>query len=93
MPDGRSPSLNSFTCPNCQALYHVVKVEAGPETVDRPLRCRACGEPLSSREGSFVLKYLMVGKSSQIRRGRMRLSRGSVEHEPTHDQGAGYKYQ
>jgi hypothetical protein len=25
--------FNSFTCPDCQALYHIVKVEAGPETV------------------------------------------------------------
>ena len=30
MAGGRPPSFISFTCPNCQALYHVVKVEAGP---------------------------------------------------------------
>ena len=40
---GRPPSFISFTCANCQALYHVVKVEAGPETLRRGnmprLRC------------------------------------------------------
>ena len=42
--------FNSFTCPNCQALYQFVKVEAGPETNDRELKCRSCGGPLASRE-------------------------------------------
>ena len=28
-PCGRPPSFKSFTCPNCQALYHIVKVEVG----------------------------------------------------------------
>ena len=93
MPDGRQPSCNSFTCPNCQALYHVVKVKAGPETVDRPLGCRACGEPLPSREGSLVLKYLMVRKSSQIRRSRTWPSHGSVEHKPADDQSSRNEYQ
>ena len=32
MAGGRPPAFNLFTCPNCRALYHVVKVEAGPET-------------------------------------------------------------
>ena len=37
MAGGRPPSFNSFTCPNCQALYHIVKVEAGPGSVFRNL--------------------------------------------------------
>jgi hypothetical protein len=36
----------SFHCPNCNALYQVVKVEAGPETAYRAINCRACGAPL-----------------------------------------------
>jgi hypothetical protein len=35
MAGGRPPSFRSFTCPNCQALFHVVKVEAEPETFER----------------------------------------------------------
>jgi hypothetical protein len=59
---------NSFTCPSCEALYHVVKVEAGPETVDRALTCLACGAPLPSREGEFVLKYFLSRKAGRTRR-------------------------
>ena len=33
----------SFHCPNCNALYQVVNVEAGPETAYRAINCRACG--------------------------------------------------
>ena len=42
----------SFHCPNCNALYQVVKVEAGPETGYRAINCRACGAPLPPREAS-----------------------------------------
>jgi predicted Zn finger-like uncharacterized protein len=44
----------SFTCPNCQALYDVVKVEAGSETTLREVTCLSCGGPLLAREGKFV---------------------------------------
>jgi hypothetical protein len=53
---GRS-SFNSFTCPDCQVLYQVVKVEAGPESVFQEV---SCGEPLAGREGNFVLKYFLL---------------------------------
>ena len=39
MAGGRPPSFISFTCANCQALYHVVKVEAGPETTEAEVQC------------------------------------------------------
>ena len=52
---GRS-SFISFTCPNCQALYQIVKVEAGPESVSHDVPCRVCGAPLAGREGKLVLK-------------------------------------
>ena len=55
----------SFTCPNCQALYEVVKVEAGPETTLREVTCLSCGGPLLAREGKFVLKYFMLREASR----------------------------
>jgi hypothetical protein len=37
-----------------------VKVEAGPETVDREITCVSCGAALVGREGNSVLKYFLV---------------------------------
>ena len=59
----------AFTCPNCQALYQVVKVEAGPETDNRELTCRVCGGPLAGREGKFVLKYFLLREATRPKRG------------------------
>ena len=63
MAGGRPPSFISFTCPNCDALYQVVKAEPGPETVDREIACRSCGGPLAGRDGKFVLKYFLLRKA------------------------------
>ena len=49
-----------FKCPNCDALYQVVKVEALPEARDHEIKCLVCGEPLAAREGEFVLKYFLL---------------------------------
>jgi hypothetical protein len=70
MAGGRRPSFVSFTCPNCQALYHVVivKAERGPETVDHDLTSRSCGAPLPGREGNFVLKYFLLRKAGRTGR-------------------------
>ena len=70
MAGGRPPSFISFTCPNCQALYHVVKAEAGPETIFQDVPCRVCGEPLVGREGEFVLKYFLLRKAGRVQKGR-----------------------
>jgi predicted Zn finger-like uncharacterized protein len=67
---GRAPAYNSFTCPNCQALYHVVKVEAAPETVFQEVPCRVCGQSLAGREGKFVLKYFLLRKAAPVRKAR-----------------------
>jgi hypothetical protein len=56
----------TFNCPNCSALYQVVKVEAGPETIARQLTCRACGGPLLGREGKFVIKYFLLRNAGRI---------------------------
>jgi len=60
--------FNTFACPNCNALYQVVKVEAGPETADREITCLACGSPLTGREGKFVLKYFLLREAVRRRR-------------------------
>jgi predicted Zn finger-like uncharacterized protein len=66
MPGDRPASFPSFTCPHCQALYQVVKAEAGPESVDRAVPCRSCGEPLPGREGNFVLKYFLLRHAGRV---------------------------
>jgi hypothetical protein len=58
----------AFNCPRCNALYHVVKVEAGPETIFADVSCRLCGEPLAGREDQFVLKYFLLRKTSRARK-------------------------
>jgi hypothetical protein len=60
----------SFNCPNCNAFYQVVRAEAGPETEDSEITCRACGAPLTGREGEFVLKYFMLGEGGRTGRTR-----------------------
>jgi predicted RNA-binding Zn-ribbon protein involved in translation (DUF1610 family) len=60
----------SFACPNCNALYQVIRQQAGPETVNHEVTCRACGGPLPNREGKFILKYFLLRKSGRIQRWR-----------------------
>jgi predicted Zn finger-like uncharacterized protein len=52
-----------FNCPNCNALYRVVKAETGPEAIiDREITCWVCGGPIAARDGKFVLKYFLLWK-------------------------------
>ena len=55
----------TFHCPNCNALYQVVKVEAGPETINREITCRFCGGPFAGREGKFVIKYFTLRNAAR----------------------------
>jgi hypothetical protein len=55
-----------FNCPNCDALYQIVKVEAGLETIDAQVTCRICGAPLPGREGGMVLKYFLLRKAARV---------------------------
>ena len=64
--------FKSFTCPNCRALYHVVEVEAGPETNFHDVGCRACGAELPGREGNFILKYFMLRKAGRTQGSKRR---------------------
>jgi hypothetical protein len=70
------PSIN---CLHCDALYHVVRGEAGPETVYREITCLACGGLLPEREGQFVLKYFLLRKAlPHDARAHVRSEHGSV---------------
>ena len=57
-----------FKCPNCEALYHIVKVEPGPQSADREITCRACGGPLPGREAKFVMKYFLMRKAGRVQK-------------------------
>jgi hypothetical protein len=79
MPDPNSVPL--VHCSNCQALYQVVKAQAGPETVDLEIACRVCNGPLTAREGQFVLKYCLLREASRLdirraARGFLRAKKG-----------------
>ena len=55
-----------FKCPHCDALYQVVKAEAGPETsIDGEIPCRICDKPLAARDGEFILKYFLLRKAAR----------------------------
>jgi hypothetical protein len=59
-----------FRCPKCEALYHNVKVEAGPQSIDHEITCCTCGRPLLGREGKFVMKYSCWGKLAVSENGK-----------------------
>jgi hypothetical protein len=65
MPGGRPPSYIFLNCPNCNALYQVVKAEAGPETVYGVLTCRVCGAQFPNRDDKYVLKYFLLRKAGR----------------------------
>jgi len=67
-----------FNCPNCNALYQVVKSEPGPETVVRAVTCRPCGAPLPPREGKFANKYFFLRNAGRTQRWT-RTKRGSAQ--------------
>jgi hypothetical protein len=68
-----------FFCPNCKALYQVVKIEAAPETTDREITCRECHAHFPAREGKFGLKYFMLRKAAHLHKLRQVQRRGASE--------------
>jgi RNase P subunit RPR2 len=72
MAGGRPPSFKSFVCPNCAALYEIVKVEAGPEMTRQEVTCLSCGGPLPAREGKFVIKYFLLREVGRVQKSRRR---------------------
>ncbi len=63
----QSPNSAPFKCPNCDALYQIVRIEAGPSN-DRAIICRSCGGPLPARDGQLVLKYFLLRRSGEFKR-------------------------
>ena len=62
-----------YFCPNCNALYEIVKVKAGPESEHRRITCQVCSAPFPARDGKFVFKYLMLRKAAaHIRKSKRR---------------------
>lgn len=55
-------SLESFQCPQCQATYKVVRVEAAAAPDRHAVNCVVCGQELASGDGSSFLKYFLVGR-------------------------------
>lgn len=71
-----------FRCPHCEARYHLVKVEADPESTVGMIICRACGGRLSPREGKFALKYFLLDKRPRPRRAAPRRRSGNPLTRP-----------
>ena len=63
-----SPPIPPFDCPNCDAVYQVIRTEAGPEPIQRDIPCWRCGGLLPGRDGRFVLKYFLVRHQALGRR-------------------------
>ena len=51
-----------FGCPQCQARYKIVRVDAGPQPVNRPLYCKVCRWPFVSTDGEDILKYFLIDR-------------------------------
>jgi predicted RNA-binding Zn-ribbon protein involved in translation (DUF1610 family) len=73
-----------FLCPNCGAVYELVRVEAETVTADRELTCLACGGPLQGREGRFALKYFLLGRPHSVKPRRAVRPRAEPTPTPTH---------
>ena len=62
MAGGRPPTFISFKCPNCEALYQLVKVEAGPETTFHDVACLSMRRAASGARGNLILKYFCAAQ-------------------------------
>jgi hypothetical protein len=55
-----------FKCPHCNALYDIIKPEAGPETIAaREITCRFCDGPLPARDGESIIKYFLLREATR----------------------------
>jgi hypothetical protein len=59
----------TFRCPNCDAAYKPVRVEA-PPSHNTQLLCLSCGGPLRNSEGKYALKYFRVADGAKLARLR-----------------------
>jgi hypothetical protein len=65
-------SATSAYCPHCEALYHVIKLEAAPESVDRQTKCAICDGSLSAGDGKYSLKYFLLRKAARRQKWQRR---------------------
>jgi hypothetical protein len=72
-----------FNCPSCNTLYHVVKAEAGPVTIDRWVTCHTCHGPIPAREGKFMLKYFLLRQAARTDKRARSGSQRARKHLPT----------
>jgi hypothetical protein len=71
MAGGRPPSFNSFTCPNCQALYELVRVEAGPETTLQDVKCLLVANLFPLATANSFSNTFCYGKRLAYRNGAL----------------------
>jgi hypothetical protein len=60
--DPAQDRAEEFKCPQCQARYKIVRVNARSQTIDRPVQCKVCAQPFVSRDGEDILKYFLIGR-------------------------------
>src|SRR5262245_17624389 len=60
--DRTQDQTQDFGCPQCQARYKVVRVKAGPQTINRPVHCKVCQRPFDSSDGEDILKYFLIDR-------------------------------
>jgi hypothetical protein len=62
-----------FKCPNCDALYHLVKVVAGPQAhLDYKITCTVCAGALPACEGQLIFKYFLLRKATRRKKKQLR---------------------
>jgi hypothetical protein len=49
-----SDAESSFKCPTCDALYQVVKINAGQEAIGRETTCQVCGAQFPAQQGKLI---------------------------------------
>jgi hypothetical protein len=59
-----------FKCPNCDALYQVVKAE--PDRKPATAKCLICGAPFAAHDDEFVLKYFLLRTANRKKRSWQR---------------------
>jgi hypothetical protein len=80
-----------YYCPNCDALYQIVRVEAARETSFREITCGDCGAPFPARQGKFILKYFMLRLKYFMLRKAARVQRWKRARKPVPTRW-GYRY-
>jgi predicted RNA-binding Zn-ribbon protein involved in translation (DUF1610 family) len=71
MPTAQASQVTRFNCPNCDAPYLLVRVDAESVTTDSQVECLTCGAPLQGREGRVVLKYFLLGPGRRVGKRRV----------------------